>query len=97
LTRNVKGRRLEYLFSILHDWLHVFKEPTVPPKEQDTKLSRLIGRTSRDAWLQLQRMRHHPNFHALVAHLETLQGEILGWHVDEAAQKILDSYDRDEK
>ena len=59
------------------------------------KLAGLAGRTSRDAWLQLQRMRHHPNFHALVAHLETLHGEILGWHVDDAAQKILDTYDRE--
>ncbi len=64
------------------------------PKEEN-KLARLVGRTSRDAWLQLQRMRHHPHFHALITHLETLQGEIQGWHVDDAAHKILDSYDRE--
>ena len=61
----------------------------------EEKLAGLIGRTSRDAWLQLRRMRHHPHFLALIEHLETLQGEILGWHVDEAAQRILDPYDRD--
>jgi hypothetical protein len=63
------------------------------PKDEN-KLESLVGRTSRDAWLQLQRMRHHPHFHALIAHLHTLQGEILGWHVDEAAQRILDPYDK---
>jgi hypothetical protein len=65
--------------------------------KKDSELARLIGRTSRDAWLQLQRMRHHPNFHALVAHLETFQGEITGWHVDEASQRILDPYDQEQQ
>ena len=64
---------------------------------EDKKMARLIGRTSREAWLQLQRMRHHPNFHALIAHLETVQGEIFGRHVDEAAQRFLDAYDEQGK
>jgi len=64
---------------------------------EDNKMARLIGRTSREAWLQLQRMRHHPNFHVLLAHLETVQGQISGLHVDEAAQRFLDSYDEQGK
>lgn len=57
------------------------------------KLARLSGRASREAWLQLQRMRHHPNFPRLLAHLETLDGTVLDSDVEQAAQRFLDSHE----
>lgn len=67
-----------------------YKEEAVMSTAQK-KLERLSGRTSREAWLQLQRMRHHPNFAALLAHLETIKGTVRNSDVERAAQRFLDT------
>lgn len=54
------------------------------------RLARLSGRTSREAWLQLQQIRHHRNFPALLAYLEGKKGTVLGSDVAHAAQRFLD-------
>lgn len=58
----------------------------------DKRLSILSGRTSREAWLQLQRMRHHPNVGALLAYLEQVGGAIRDADVHEAMRRFLDDH-----
>ena len=38
----------------------------------DERLARLSGRTSREAWLRLQRMRDHPELTAVLGYLELI-------------------------
>ena len=54
------------------------------------RLARLSARMERDAWIQLNRMRHHPKFDALLEFLESVPGTVLPIHVEAAAQQILD-------
>lgn len=56
-----------------------------------TRLARLSGRTSREAWLQLKQMRHHPNFPVLLAHLEAKKGSVLDSDVEQAARRFLET------
>ncbi len=59
----------------------------------EERIAMLSRRTDREAWLQLQRIRHHPNFAKLLAHLELLFGEVREADVDHAARLFLDNYD----
>ncbi|HET9664658.1 MAG TPA: hypothetical protein VFP00_10555 [Burkholderiales bacterium] len=56
----------------------------------EERIAMLSGRTSREAWGKLQRMRHHPHFGALLGYLEKLTGTIGDEEVDEAARRFLD-------
>jgi hypothetical protein len=57
----------------------------------DERLARLSGRTSREAWLRLQRMRDHPRFTSLLEQLEAIEGMLLDSHVEHVARRLLDS------
>ena len=59
----------------------------------DERIAMLSGRTNREAWVQLQRVRHHPNFADLLEHLERLDGQVRETDVDHAARLFLDNYD----
>lgn len=56
----------------------------------EERIAMLSGRTSREAWGKLQRMRHHPRFGTLLGHLEQLSGTIGDDDVDQAARRFLD-------
>lgn len=56
----------------------------------DKRLAALSGRTDKDAWIQLYRMQHHPNFVLVLAELEKIPGTITVRHVEDAAQRFLD-------
>jgi hypothetical protein len=68
-----------------------FLEVAVTSLEE--RIAMLSGRTNREAWLQLQRIRHHPNFGALLMHLERLGRQVRETDVDHAARLFLDDYD----
>jgi len=53
------------------------------------RLARLSGRTSREAWQQLQQVMDHPNFPALLAYLEGKPGTVLDADVAHGAQRFL--------
>lgn len=48
-----------------------------------------MGRTSREAWLLLQTLRHHPRFSTLLAYLQSKSGTIVDADVVQAAQRFL--------
>lgn len=77
-----------WLFSNEVDGLRLGEE--VDPLSRTGKgLTELIGRTSREAWLLLQTLRHHPEFSSLLAHLEAKSGTIVDSDVVRAAQRFL--------
>lgn len=54
----------------------------------DQRLAMLIGRTTHEAWLELQRVRHHPNFEDLLTDLERLSGTVTDRDVGNAVRRI---------
>lgn len=42
----------------------------------EKRLAKLSGRTSREAWLRLQKARQHPRFAELLAELEAIDGTV---------------------
>ena len=58
--------------------------------DEEERMAKLSARISHDAWLQLKRMRHHPQFGAVLTHLEAIEGTI-GDADLRAAQNRLDS------
>ena len=57
---------------------------------KDKRLSVLSGRTDKEAWIQLYRMQHHPQFGSVLSELEQVAGTITQQHVETAAQQFLD-------
>ncbi|HEX6004498.1 MAG TPA: hypothetical protein VFZ14_10945 [Burkholderiales bacterium] len=57
----------------------------------DERLARLSGRTSREAWLRLQRMRDHPELTAVLGYLELIEGMVLDSHVEQAVRRFAGS------
>ena len=58
--------------------------------DEEERMAKLSARVSHDAWLQLKRMRHHPQFGAVLTRLEAIEGTINDADV-RAAQKLLGS------
>jgi hypothetical protein len=54
------------------------------------RLARLSARIDRDGWLQLNRMRHHPNFDELLEFLEAIPGTVTPTHIESATQHYID-------
>jgi hypothetical protein len=54
----------------------------------EKRIERLAGRASRDAWLYLQDLRHHPEFPELLAHLEQIEGTLLQTHIEQALRRF---------
>ena len=56
----------------------------------EERIAKLSGRCTHGAWINLQRMRHHPNFPGLLSHLEMLEGAVTQDDVEEAAMRFVD-------
>jgi hypothetical protein len=56
----------------------------------DKRLAMLSGRMDKEAWIQLYRMRHHPNFGEVLSRLEPVIGTITRDHVEAAARELID-------
>jgi len=59
----------------------------------EKRMAMLSGRIDHEAWTQLQRVRHHPNFTGLLEHLERLDGAVRETDIERAARLFLDNYD----
>jgi len=59
----------------------------------ERRLAMLTGRTTREAWLRLQRMQHRPEFEALLTDLERLDGTVTESDVSRAVQRLVDRQD----
>jgi hypothetical protein len=59
----------------------------------EKRLARLSGRTSRDAWLELQRLKQHANFYELLVHLEKKEGTLLVRDVERAVKRFLNNHE----
>jgi hypothetical protein len=57
---------------------------------EDERMAKLSARVSHEAWLQLKRMSHHPQFGELLTQLEAVEGTI-GDADLQAAQELLES------
>lgn len=53
------------------------------------KLARLSGRTTYTAWSTLQRLRDHPSFERLLAHLERVDGTLQAADIERALKQVV--------
>lgn len=58
----------------------------------EKRLARLSGRTSREAWIELQRLKQHANFYELLEHLEKKDGALLIRDVERAVKRFLNAH-----
>ena len=54
----------------------------------DARIARLSGRASHEAWVQLQRFRHHPQIERLLAYLEDVEGTVSLADIDNAVRHV---------
>jgi len=59
----------------------------------EKRMANLSARASHEAWLQIQRLRHHPKFEKLLAQLEKVDGTLRGPDVEKAARRFLDGHE----
>ena len=67
--------------------LRCVEEDAVPTAQK--KLARLSGRTTYTAWSALQRLRDHPSFERLLAHLERIDGTLQAGDIERALKQVV--------
>jgi hypothetical protein len=58
----------------------------------EKRMAKLSGRTSREAWLRLQKARQHPKFAELLAELETIDGAVGAADIQRALRRFLSQH-----
>lgn len=61
--------------------------------DAEKRIARLCGRASREAWIELQRLKTHPRFDELLAHLETVDGTLHDTDIEQAVRRIVDMHE----
>lgn len=59
----------------------------------EKRIARLCGRASREAWIELQRLKTHPRFDELLAHLEAVDGTLHDTDIEQAVRRIVDEHE----